>query len=209
MTDLTLESAYQGPVCGIDEAGRGPLAGPVVAACVFIPEEARGHEFWGNVTDSKKTAAALREELFDEITRHVYYGIAEASPVEIDELNIHHATLLAMRRAYETMCGNHPSCGPVMALIDGKFTPQIACPAQAIVGGDGLSLSIAAASILAKVTRDRLMQALHKIHPHYGWNTNAGYPTPAHLAGLQNFGITPYHRRSYAPVREIISGIAA
>lgn len=209
MTDLTLESAYKGPVCGIDEAGRGPLAGPVVAACVYIPEDVRRHDFWRKVTDSKKTSAALRTELYNEITRHSFYGIAEASPAEIDRLNIHHATLLAMSRAYDAMCGNHPDCVAVMALIDGKFSPKLACPAKAIVGGDGLSLSIAAASILAKVTRDRLMQSLHEDHPHYGWNTNAGYPTAAHLAGLKTHGVTPHHRRSYAPVQEIISGIAA
>ncbi|HPF79242.1 MAG TPA: ribonuclease HII, partial [Alphaproteobacteria bacterium] len=122
----------------------------------------------------------------------------EATCQEIDELNIHHATLLAMKRAYEAMMTNH-ECFPQTALIDGKFAPKIACKTQTVVKGDSLSLSIAAASILAKVTRDRLMAGLHEEFPHYGWDSNAGYGTKVHMTGLDSHGITPHHRLSFAP----------
>lgn len=205
MADLSLESAYSGPVCGIDEAGRGPLAGPVVAACVYIPDTAHDLSFWGAVNDSKKLTARRRISLFAEIVAQSHYGIAQCTPAEIDELNIHHATLMAMARAYENMSAAFPATKPVVALVDGKFCPRLACPAQPVVKGDSLSISIAAASILAKVTRDRIMQDLHKAYPHYGWDSNAGYPAPVHLAGMKIHGITPHHRRSYAPVRAILS----
>jgi ribonuclease HII len=204
MPDYALESAFRGPVCGIDEAGRGPLAGPVVAACVHIPPAAREQDFWRGVTDSKKLNATQREVLFAQITTHSVFGIAEATVMEIDELNIHHATLLAMKRAYEAMNG----VSAVAALVDGKFGPKITCKVQTVVGGDGRSLSIAAASILAKVTRDRIMRTLHAEYPHYGWESNAGYPTAAHIDGVKQFGITPHHRRSYGPIRQAVQGCA-
>lgn len=201
MPDLSLENACNGLVCGIDEAGRGPLAGPVVAACVHIPAVALTLPFWAKVTDSKKLTAARRQALFDDIRTHTQYGIAEASAAEIDDMNIHKATLLAMRRAFIRMPG---ATGMAAALVDGKFTPELPCAAQAVVKGDSKSLSIAAASILAKVTRDRIMHDLHTVHPHYGWAQNAGYPTALHMQAVQAHGITPHHRRSYRPIREIV-----
>lgn len=199
--DLSLETDYSGPVCGIDEAGRGPLAGPVVAACVHIPGTALTHSFWQHVTDSKKISEPRREMLYAQITAHTSFGIAQASAEEIDQLNIHHATLLAMKRAYEAMRRDHGAVTPVAALVDGKFGPSVTCAVKTVVKGDSKSLSIAAASILAKVTRDRIMVALHAEYPHYGWDSNAGYGTPAHIEGLKAHGVTPHHRRSYAPVR--------
>ena len=200
--DLSLEMDYTGPVCGIDEAGRGPLAGPVVAACVHIPGAALTQSFWQHVTDSKKVSEPRREMLYAQITAHTSFGIAQASAEEIDELNIHHATLLAMKRAYETLRRDHAAIAPVAVLVDGKFGPAVTCEVKTVVKGDSKSLSIAAASILAKVTRDRIMAKLHAEFPHYGWDSNAGYGTAAHMEGLKTHGVTPHHRRSYAPVRE-------
>lgn len=206
------------PVCGIDEVGRGPLAGPVVAACVYIPPETLDNPLWSEITDSKKISAIKREKLFEPLKKLCVYGLAEASCQEIDELNIHHATLLVMKRAFVSMVSFRRSeaiggifslddClrsldyarDDMMALIDGKFTPKLPCQTQAVIKGDSLSLSIGAASILAKVTRDRLMAKLHLDHPHYGWDTNAGYGTKTHMEGLETHGITPHHRLSFAP----------
>lgn len=200
--DLSLENEYTGPVCGIDEAGRGPLAGPVVAACVHIPVAALDMAFWTQVTDSKKLSEPRREMLYAHIVANTHFGIAEASAREIDDLNIHHATLLAMKRAHDEMRRRFTAVIPVAALVDGKFGPAIDCAVQPVVKGDSKSLSIAAASILAKVTRDRVMTALHAEFPVYGWDSNAGYGAPVHLAALKTHGITPHHRLSYAPVRE-------
>ena len=191
---------------GIDEVGRGPLAGPVVAACVTIicPKAARKH-FWREVTDSKKLTRDKRETLYDLICGHSVFGIAEASAAEIDRLNIHHATLLAMKRAYLKCRERHgaPACRETMqALVDGKFCPDIDVPARAVIGGDALHLQMAAASIIAKVHRDRLMTALAADHPHYGWHSNVGYSTAAHLAAIRDHGITPHHRKSFAPCRQ-------
>ncbi len=209
----SFDAGFSAPVCGIDEVGRGPLAGPVVAACVFIPEEAKDLSFWQIVTDSKKLSAKKREMLYGEITACCACSIAEISPAEIDELNIHHATLKAMKGAFEQIC--HPersegskilrAQGPqddnILCLIDGKFAPDIPCRAQTVIKGDSKSLSIAAASIIAKVHRDRLMATLHEQHPHYGWDRNAGYGTAQHLEGIRLHGITPHHRRSFAPCK--------
>lgn len=166
-----------------------------MAACVIIPEESRSLPFWTEVTDSKKLSAKKRALLFPQITQVCVYGIAEASAQEIDTLNIHHATLLAMKRAFEAM-GRRDD---MTALVDGKFTPDISCPAEAVVKGDSKVLEIAAASILAKVTRDRIMAELHTAHPHYGWARNAGYGTAEHLAAIATHGITEHHRKSFAP----------
>jgi ribonuclease HII len=190
------DAAFGVPVCGIDEVGRGPLAGPVVTACVYIPPEYADHAVWRDVNDSKKLTASKREFLFDLIREKTVYAVAEASVEEIDSLNIHHATLLAMRRAYE---GVHGRADIRLTLVDGKFAPKISCATQTVVKGDSTSLSIAAASILAKVTRDRLMARLHEKFPYYGWGNNAGYGTPEHIAGITAHGITPHHRRSFAP----------
>lgn len=192
--DFSLEDTCEGVVCGIDEAGRAPLAGPVTAACVFIPVEKRGLKFLDAVNDSKKVAKPRREELFACITENFIWGTGMASPTEIDALNIHHATLLAMKRAFEAC-----RAGAAIALVDGKFAPALPCATRTIIKGDGLSKSIAAASIVAKVTRDRLMETLHREFPYYGWNRNAAYPTPEHLEALRIHGLTPHHRRSFAP----------
>ena len=209
-------------ICGIDEVGRGPLAGPVMAACVFIPAEKRTLPFFEMITDSKKLSAKKREYLYDHILEHCQCGIAEASAQEIDALNIHHATLLAMKRAYEVMVsspspcfrfaqtslslegegkeGRQPRQGEgVKALVDGKFCPDLPCPAEAVVKGDSKHVEIAAASIIAKVTRDRLMAKLHDEFPYYGWYKNAGYGTAEHRAGIEKHGITKHHRKSFAP----------
>jgi ribonuclease HII len=192
------DARFNVPVCGIDEAGRGPLVGPVVAACVYIPPEHVKHPVWHDVNDSKQLSATKRDYLFELIKDRCVYGIAEASAQEIDALNIHHATLLAMKRAYD---GIHGRVDNVLALVDGKFIPKLDCQAQAVVKGDSQSLSIAAASILAKVTRDRQMQKLHEEFPHYGWGSNSGYGTPEHMEGIRLHGITPHHRLSFAPCK--------
>ncbi|MBI4031553.1 MAG: ribonuclease HII [Proteobacteria bacterium] len=193
--DFALEDSCKGIVCGIDEAGRAPLAGPVMAACVFIPEDKRGLKFLDAVNDSKKVVKPRREELFSLITEYFHWGAGMASPEEIDALNIHHATLLAMKRAFDAMRGVKAA----VALVDGKFAPALSCATQTVIRGDAISKSIAAASIVAKVTRDRLMEALHKEFPHYGWDRNAAYPTPEHLEAIRLHGLTPHHRRSFAP----------
>lgn len=192
------DAAFGVPVCGIDEVGRGPLAGPVVTACAFIPADKLGHPVWKDVTDSKKLSPNKRDYLFEILKSQCIYAVAEASAEEIDTLNIHHATLLAMKRAYE---GVHENIQISLALIDGKFAPAIACRTQTVIKGDATSLSIAAASIIAKVTRDRMMTALHTEYPHYGWLTNAGYGTEEHMAGIAAHGITPHHRKSFAPCK--------
>lgn len=182
-------------VCGIDEAGRGPLAGPVVAAAVLLPA---GYELPG-LTDSKQLSAKARERLFDIIMQDpaVAKSIARAEVEEIDRLNILRATHLAMRRAAEQLQPRPDFC-----LIDGLPVRQFPLPHRALVKGDARSLSIAAASVLAKVTRDRIMQELHTQYPLYGWQRNAGYGTRAHLLAISQHGITPHHRRSFAPVAQ-------
>ena len=192
------DAAFGVPVCGIDEVGRGPLAGPVVTACAFIPSDKLAHPVWKEVTDSKKLTAPKRDYLFEIIKHQCIYALAEASAEEVDTLNIHHATLLAMKRAYN---GVHEKAQLSLALIDGKFAPALLCKTQTVVKGDSLSLSIAAASIIAKVTRDRMMLALHAEYPHYGWDTNAGYGTATHMDGIARYGITPHHRKSFAPCK--------
>ncbi|MDB5491040.1 MAG: Ribonuclease [Micavibrio sp.] len=194
-----IEKSLSGITCGLDEAGRGPLAGPVVAACVYVHEDYRRKRFWSQVDDSKKLKAQQREDLYASITEHCYYGIAEASVEEIDTINILHASMLAMSRAMDRMIAEF-SVAPVMALVDGNYPPKLPCTVQTVIQGDATSLSIAAASILAKVTRDCLMKDLCAQHPGYGWSNNAGYGTPEHLAGLKSHGVTIHHRRSFAPV---------
>lgn len=198
---LFSEKAFASPVCGIDEVGRGPLAGPVLSACVYIKPETSHLDFWQEITDSKKMTAKKREKLCPLIKLHSFHGIGTASVEEIDRLNIHHATLLAMRRAYEDMAGKN-DINPQTALIDGRFVPDIPCDRKhAVIKGDSKSLSIAAASVLAKIMRDKLMADLHRAFPFYGWDRNAGYGTAAHIQGLADYGVTPHHRKSFAPVR--------
>jgi ribonuclease HII len=181
-------------VVGVDEVGRGPLAGPVTACAVRldplrVPDGLR---------DSKVLTRERREVLFVEIIAVAEISVAHASVEEIDELNILRASHLAMERAVAALGADH-------ALIDGHMIPRgLGCGATPIIGGDALCLSIAAASIVAKVTRDRIMVDLAQQHPGYGWEANAGYPTRAHLEALQNLGVTPWHRRSFKPVHNIL-----
>lgn len=184
-------------VAGLDEVGRGPLCGPVVAAAVCLPA---GLLPPPGLNDSKKMTAARREALQEWLIAHAEWAVAEASVAEIDSLNILQASHLAMRRALAGL--PHP---PDHALVDGHILPKgLPCPAEALVKGDGRSLSIAAASVLAKVHRDRLMVDLAQQHPGYGWERNAGYPTKDHLSALQTLGPTPHHRRSFRPVHNIL-----
>lgn len=176
-------------ICGVDEAGRGPLAGPVCAAAVILPMDA---EIPG-LNDSKKLSDKRRRELFPVIQQTaVAYGIAMASHEEIDEINILQATFLAMGRAIEAL-GVHPD----LALIDGNRAGDFGLPVRTVVGGDGLSASIAAASILAKVTRDDFMLEMAKVYPQYGFDVHKGYGTKAHYAALDAFGCCPIHRQCF------------
>ncbi|MGA7675499.1 MAG: ribonuclease HII [Rhizomicrobium sp.] len=185
-----------GYVAGVDEAGRGPLAGPVVAAAVIFDRK----RIPKRLDDSKKLRAAVREDLFARIMdKAIAVGVGEASVDEIDLVNIRQATHLAMARAVRAL-----SPAAVFALVDGNDVPALPCPCKAIIGGDGRSVSIAAASIIAKVTRDRLMMVLHEQHPEYGWLANKGYGTPEHLSALKRFGACPHHRRSFAPVHNML-----
>lgn len=179
----------KGPICGVDEAGRGPLAGPVCAAAVILPQ---GLEIDG-LDDSKKLSEKKREKLFDIITASALaYGIAFAEVEEIERHNILEAAFIAMNRAIEQL-----SIRPELALIDGNRTKGISVPALAIVGGDGKCADIAAASILAKVTRDRYMREMAEIYPEYGFEKHKGYGTKQHYAALREYGSCPIHRGSF------------
>lgn len=199
------DAQFGGPLCGLDEVGRAPLAGPVVAACVFIPAHTETHRVWRYINDSKRLTLEIRESLYDDIAGNCLHGIGAVDPAEIDKINIHHASLLAMKRAYEAMRHAAETACPedILALVDGKFAPGLSCRIQTIIKGDGLSLRIGAASILAKVWRDRLMAKLHTEYPMYGWDSNVGYPTPVHLAAIKKHGISEYHRRSFSPCQQI------
>jgi ribonuclease HII len=198
--DFTFETAALArgfsAVVGVDEVGRGPLAGPVTAAAVLL-DPAR---IPPGLNDSKALTAARRDALFAAIMDMAEVSVAHASVEEIDSLNILRASHLAMERAVTGLVTNADH-----ALIDGNMIPRnLSCSAEAVVKGDARCLSIAAASIIAKVTRDRIMVDLAQQHPGYGWEVNAGYPTPAHLRALLDFGITPHHRRSFKPVHNIL-----
>lgn len=198
MPDFSYESKYDvARICGVDEAGRGPLAGPVVAAAVIFPRPYIIHDA---IADSKTLSAKKREKLYSYITEHAAYGVGICSAQEIDSINILQASLLAMRRAVESLTAQ-----PDIALIDGNKAPALNCPAQCIVKGDSLSMSIAAASIIAKVTRDRIMAELANTYPEYGFEAHAGYGTRQHLDAIKNHGITPAHRRSFAPIKSMLS----
>lgn len=177
-------------VAGLDEAGRGCLAGPVVAAAVVMPIDAQLE----GVTDSKKLSRTRRERLATEIKEHcLAFGVGVCSPAEIDELNILHAAMEAMRRSAEQL-----AVGPDYLLVDGnRCFEESPWPFDTVVKGDSKSHSIAAASIIAKTTRDAIMRRLHAEHPHFGWDSNVGYPTKAHYAALEEHGPTPHHRRSF------------
>ena len=187
---------HGGPIAGIDEAGRGPWAGPVVAAAVIldishVPE---------GLNDSKKLSEARREALYAQIIGAAHVGVGIADVARIDQDNILQATLWAMGQA----CKALPQT-PAAALIDGNRCPALDCPAEALVKGDALSLSVAAASIIAKVTRDRIMAELAKTHPGYAWERNKGYGTRDHSDGLNQLGVTIHHRRSFKPVQAVLT----
>lgn len=184
-------------VCGVDEAGRGPLAGPVVAAAVLLDPDRP----IAGLDDSKKLSEKKRLQLAEEICRTaIAWAVAEASVEEIDRINILQASLLAMCRAVEML-----AVPPESALVDGNKCPNLAIPVEAIIKGDGKIASIAAASILAKTTRDAHMRVLHEQYPHYGFDRHMGYPTAAHFAALRVHGASPVHRRSFGPVAEQLS----
>lgn len=187
------------PVAGADEVGRGPWAGPVVAAAVILDPERVPH----GLNDSKKLKAARREELYEIICATAQVSIAFAPPARIDATNIREATLWALARA----CEGLPRA-PRLLLVDGRDVPKVGCASRAIIGGDGLVASIAAASIVAKVTRDRLMVELGRAHPGYGFESHMGYGTAQHSAALENLGVCRHHRRSFAPIRERLAKAA-
>lgn len=200
--DFHMEHEYEGPVFGIDEVGRGPLAGPVVAACVYIPPPIRNHPFVSDIKDSKKLSKPKLKILNGLIHDYCEVSIAEHTPQEIDEMNILQASLSAMKNACSFMMHLHPEC----ALIDGNKVPlNMPVNSKAVIKGDGISKSIAAASIVAKYYRDEIMEKLHKEFPYYGWDRNVGYPTTQHRSAIEQHGITPYHRKTFAPVRNFIN----
>jgi len=202
------EAGGQALVIGLDEAGRGPWAGPVVAAAAWLDPARCPAELRRGLDDSKRLSPARRAALL-ELLEHsaargaAALGLGAAGVAEIDDVNILQATLRAMTRAAADLTARSGRA-PEAALVDGNRLPELPCPAEAVVGGDGLSLSIAAASILAKVTRDRHMAVLARAHPGYGWERNQGYGTAEHRAALARLGVTPEHRRSFRPVREAL-----
>jgi ribonuclease HII len=198
--DFNLERAAGGRVAGIDEAGRGPLAGPVIAAAVILDPETLPDMLRDGIDDSKALSKSRREELFAALRHSAHIGIGAASAAEIDRINILAATLRAMGRAVDAL-----GIVPDLALIDGNRTPELRCPAKAVVRGDSASLSIAAASIVAKVTRDRIMADLARRHPGFGWERNAGYGTEEHKQALARLGVTAHHRKTFAPINKILS----
>jgi len=190
-------------ICGVDEAGRGPLVGSVVAGAVVLDPE---NPIEG-LKDSKKLTAARREYLYEQImVKARAWGVGEASSAEIDDINILQATMLAMRRAIEDLA-TRLGAWPDKALIDGNRCPELPITAEAIIKGDAKEPAISAASILAKVTRDRQMQLLHERHPQYGFAQHMGYPTEAHFAALKKFGACEEHRRSFSPVRKVLENM--
>jgi ribonuclease HII len=198
MPDMLLEKACPSPVCGIDEAGRGPWAGPVCAAAVIL----RPRSWPRGVDDSKKLTAGRRAALEAEIkNKALAWGVGFASVEEIASLNIVQATGLAMRRAVQAL-----AVTPVFALVDGAYAFQLPCPVKTVVGGDGISASIAAASILAKTARDRLMAEMDEVYPGYGFAGHKGYRAPVHAEALLRLGPSPIHRLGWAPVRLAMMG---
>lgn len=190
-----IESGFDGPLAGVDEAGRGPWAGPVVAAAVILDQAAAP----GGLRDSKTLTENRRRALAAALWRSARIGVGVASVDEIDSLNILRASLLAMSRAVANL-----PVAPATALIDGHISPKLPCKSFAIIRGDAKSMSIAAASIIAKTTRDRMMLELSRDYPDYGWQSNKGYAAPAHREALNRFGVTPHHRRSFSPIHKML-----
>lgn len=205
MPDFELENLCSGTVVGVDEAGRGPWAGPVTAGAVIFKNRELPEDLAKGLDDSKKLSPQKREKMYlrlreEEAKGNLCIGIGWADCREIDELNILQATYLAMKRAVDAL-----PLPADAALVDGNRAPNnFACPVQTVIKGDGKSYSIAAASIAAKVCRDRLMAELGQKYPQYGFAQNAGYGTAEHIAALEKFGVTPEHRRSYKPVQKIL-----
>lgn len=205
MPDFEIENSLNKIVAGIDEAGRGPWAGPVVAGAVVVLDKNLQEELLKGLDDSKKLSAKKREALYaklweEEKNGKVAIGIGQASCQEIDELNILQATFLAMKRATAAL-----KVKPEVAIIDGNQNPKnFPCPSKTVIKGDAKSMSISAASIVAKVYRDRLMADLAQKYPFYAFEKNAGYGTAAHIAGLKAYGITPEHRKSYKPIKAFL-----
>jgi ribonuclease HII len=192
--NFKLEQGHPDPIAGVDEAGCAPLAGPVVAGAVILDRD----RFPRGIDDSKNLPADKREAIYARLTKVAAWGVGIASVEEIDRLNIYWARMLAMERAVEAL-----GIEPAMVLVDGNACPRWQRPSVAIVDGDAKCRSIAAASIVAKVTRDRIMVDYAREHPGYGWETNKGYGTPEHHRALRALGPTPLHRRSFAPVRQL------
>ena len=193
---IAFENNFSLPIAGIDEVGRGPLAGPVIAAAVILDRK----NIPEGINDSKKIPKAKRILLAEKIKENSIYAYGAASEIEIDEINILQASLLAMKRASDRL-----SVVPKTTLIDGNFKPEIKNNTISIIKGDSKSVSIAAASILAKVYRDEIMLKYSKQFPEYGFQTNSGYGTKEHLSALKNYGITPIHRKSFKPVHNILN----
>ncbi len=194
-----IELDFPQPLAGVDEAGCAPLAGPVVAAACILDRS----KFPRGIDDSKNLQLEKREALYSRITRVAAYGVGIATVEEIDSINIYWARMLAMTRAVEAL-----GIEPAWVLVDGNATPRWHRPSKAIVDGDAKCRSIAAASIIAKVTRDRMMVEYARAHPGYGWEHNRGYPTPDHRRALQELGPTPLHRRSFGLVRDMVTAAA-
>ncbi|KQM85127.1 ribonuclease HII [Sphingomonas sp. Leaf23] len=195
MPDFSHEARYAGPVAGVDEVGRGPLAGPVVAAAVILDRDCVPE----GLNDSKQLSAKRRAVLHARLLECATVGVGIASVEEIDRLNILWATMLAMERAVDAL-----GIAPAKVLVDGNRCPNWGYSGVAVVGGDAISLSIAAASIVAKETRDAMMIAADREYPGYGWASNKGYGAKVHLEGLRTLGVTPLHRRSFAPVAQAL-----
>lgn len=206
MPDWELEDKFGALVCGIDEAGRGPWVGPVVAGAVMFLNRDITPELLQGINDSKKLSAKKRELLFDLLQQeaqkgNLIFGIGEASAAEIDEINILQATFLAMRRAVQKL-----KIAPLHALVDGNRLPKdFECGCSFYIGGDSKSYSIAAASIIAKVYRDNLLKQMALEYPGYGFEKNAGYGTKDHIEALKKYGVTPQHRKSYRPIKELLA----
>lgn len=200
--NFNLESQFGGLVAGVDEVGRGPWAGPVVSAAVVFKTHSLPDELFNGINDSKKLTAKKRQSLVDQLLNSelCIWGIAEASVAEIDQFNIRQATFMSMQRAVKKL-----GYSVNVALVDGNATPQLDCKALPVIKGDQQSLSIAAASILAKVHRDGLMVDYAKRYPGYAWETNMGYGTKDHQNGLAKLGPTPLHRTSFAPIRNLLA----
>jgi ribonuclease HII len=201
MPDFAIEDGCRGLVCGVDEAGRGPLAGPVVAAAVIIDRACFTAELAETLDDSKLLSRDMREACYRALWHCARIGVGAASVAEIDRINILRASLKAMARAVAAL-----GVPADIALVDGNIAPPLSCAIKTVVKGDALSLSIAAASVIAKVTRDRIMRALSPRYADYGWETNVGYSTQTHLAAIDRVGVTRHHRRSFAPVRLVVDG---